>query len=95
MADGLEWEEESMRNSRYWGLPIAICALAALFCGAKAARGQEVTAAITGTVTDSSGAPLAGATVTAKDQDRGTTWPTTTNSEGIYALLRIPVGRTT
>lgn len=81
-----------MRKTRYWGLAIAICALAALFCGARAARGQEVTAAITGTVTDSSGAPLAGATVTAKDQDRGTTWPTTTNSEGIYALLRIPVG---
>ena len=81
-----------MRKTRDWGLVIAICALAALLCGAKAARGQEVTAAITGTVTDSSGAPLAGATVTAKDQDRGTTWPTTTNSEGIYALLRIPVG---
>ena len=81
-----------MSKTRYLGLAIAICALTALFCGAKAARGQEVTAAITGTVTDSSGAPLAGAAVTAKDQDRGTTWPTTTNSEGIYVLLQVPVG---
>jgi hypothetical protein len=85
-------EDESMRKTRYLALAIAIGALTALFFGAKAARGQEVTAAITGTVTDSSGAPLAGATVTAKDQDRGTTWPTTTNSEGIYVLLQVPVG---
>ena len=81
-----------MRKTRYLKLGMAICALGALLCGARAARGQEVTAAITGTVTDPSGAPLAGATVTAKDQDRGTTWPATTNSDGIYALLRIPVG---
>ena len=81
-----------MRKTRYLGLVIIICALAALFYGANASRGQDVTAAITGTVTDSSGAPLAGATVTAKDVDRGTTWPTTTSSEGIYNILRIPVG---
>ena len=81
-----------MRKMRYLGLVIMTGALAALFYGANAARGQEVTATITGTVTDSSGAPLAGATVTAKDVDRGTTWPTTTNGEGIYNILRIPVG---
>src|SRR5215831_19423568 len=81
-----------MRKTRYLELGMAICALAALMCGARLARGQEVTAAITGTVTDPSGAPLAGATVTAKDQDRGTTWPATTNVDGIFTLLRIPVG---
>src|SRR5689334_11282062 len=54
---------------------------------------QEVTATITGLVTDPSGAAVAGAKVTAKDLDRGTEWPTTSNGEGFYNLTRLPVGR--
>ena len=54
---------------------------------------QEVSAGITGRVTDPSGSAIVGATVTAKDLDRGTDWPTTTNEDGIYAFPRIPVGR--
>ena len=54
---------------------------------------QEVSAGITGRVTDPSGSAIVGAKVTAKDLDRGTEWPTTTNEEGIYAFPRIPVGR--
>ena len=54
---------------------------------------QEVSAGITGRVTDPSGSAIVGAAVTAKDQDRGTEWPTTTNEEGIYAFPRVPVGR--
>src|SRR4029077_5962107 len=53
---------------------------------------QGVTATITGTVTDSSGAPLVGATVTAHDTERGTTWTSVTNDAGLYNILRIPVG---
>ena len=56
-------------------------------------QAQEVTAAISGAVTDSSGAALVGAKVTARDLDRGTLFPTTTNSEGLYNLPRLPVGR--
>jgi hypothetical protein len=66
--------------------------LVALLCGPHAAMGQDVTATITGTITDSSGAPLPGAAVTAKDVDRGTLWPATTNEAGIYNILRVPVG---
>ena len=54
---------------------------------------QEVSAGITGRITDPSGASIVGATVTAKDLDRGTEWPTKTNVDGIYAFPRIPVGR--
>jgi len=54
---------------------------------------QEVSAGITGRVTDPSGSAIVGATVTAKDQDRGTEWPTSTNEDGIYAFPRIPVGK--
>ena len=53
---------------------------------------QEVTGAIRGTVTDPSGAAVAGAKVTAKDTERNSVFPTTTNSDGAYALPRLPVG---
>jgi Carboxypeptidase regulatory-like domain/TonB dependent receptor/TonB-dependent Receptor Plug Domain len=54
---------------------------------------QEVSAGITGRVTDPSGSAIVGAKVTAKDLDRSTDWPTTTNIDGIYAFPRIPPGR--
>jgi hypothetical protein len=54
---------------------------------------QEVSAGITGRVSDPSGASITGASVTAKDLDRGTNWPTKTNDDGIYAFPRIPPGR--
>jgi hypothetical protein len=54
---------------------------------------QEVTAALNGVVTDPSGAAVASAKVTAKDLDRGSLFPTTTNGDGFYSLPRIPVGR--
>jgi len=55
-------------------------------------RGQEVTGAVTGTVTDPSGAAVPGAQITAKDTLRGTVWPTQTNGAGVYNLPRLPVG---
>ncbi|MGB7864420.1 MAG: carboxypeptidase-like regulatory domain-containing protein, partial [Candidatus Sulfotelmatobacter sp.] len=56
------------------------------------AMGQEVTAAIVGTVTDASGAPVKGAVVKATDVDRGTVWTAETNETGAYNLLRLPIG---
>jgi hypothetical protein len=56
-------------------------------------RAQEVSAGITGRVTDPSGSAIMGAKVTAKDLDRATDWATTTNEDGIYAFPRVPVGR--
>lgn len=53
---------------------------------------QEVSAGITGRITDPSGAAVVGATVTARDVNRGTVWPTETNQEGVYAFPRVPVG---
>ncbi len=54
---------------------------------------QEVSAGITGRVTDASGGSIVGAKVAAKDLDRGTDWPTTTNDDGIYVFPRVPPGR--
>ena len=69
--------------------------LAFVCLGAWSAYAQEVSAGITGRVTDPSGGSIVGAKVMAKDVDRGTEWPTTTNDEGIYAFPRVPVGRYT
>src|ERR1700678_3050009 len=67
----------------------------ALVLAASPLRAQEVTGAINGTVTDPSGAPMVGATVTATDVARGTTYPAKTNSDGAYYLTQLPIGRYT
>jgi hypothetical protein len=53
---------------------------------------QEVTASITGTVTDPSGAAVAGANVTATSQERGVTFTAVTNDSGLYRIGQLPVG---
>ncbi len=77
---------------RLKSLSFAFLALGVLLCSADAARGQDVTATITGTVSDPSGAPIVGATVTAHDTERGTLWTSLSNESGLYNLIRIPVG---
>jgi len=54
--------------------------------------GQEVTASITGTVTDPRGAALPGATVTATSPERGQTYTALTNDSGLYRIAQLPVG---
>ena len=56
------------------------------------AWGQEVTASITGTVTDPSGAAVSGATVTATSTERGLSYTATTNDSGLYRIAQLPVG---
>src|SRR4051812_1693986 len=56
------------------------------------AGAQEVTASITGTVTDPSGAAVAGANVTATSQERGVTFTAVTNDSGLYRIGQLPVG---
>src|ERR1700683_5584073 len=57
------------------------------------ARAQQAAGAITGTVTDASGAAVAGASITARDVERETTWTTQTDGSGVYAFPQIPAGR--
>src|SRR6476469_3951337 len=56
------------------------------------ASGQEVTADITGSVLDPTGATIVAATVTAEDTERQTAYSVITNSAGIYHIPRIPSG---
>jgi len=53
---------------------------------------QEVTASITGTVSDPSGAAVPGATVTATSQERGVSFSAVTNDSGLYRITQLPVG---
>jgi hypothetical protein len=66
--------------------------LAAMLGLTVAARGQEVTASIVGTVTDPSGAPINGADVKATSVDQGTSFTAKTNETGSYSITRIPIG---
>ena len=52
-----------------------------------------VTASISGTVTDPSGAVIAGATVVATDVDTGVAVTLTTNSQGFYSFQSLPLGK--
>jgi hypothetical protein len=70
-----------------------LCLAAVVLTAPHDLLGQQVTGAIQGLVADPSGAPVVSATVTAKDVDRGTVLTTQTNSEGLYNLPRVPVGR--
>jgi hypothetical protein len=53
----------------------------------------QVSAALSGRVTDQSGAGVPGATVTAKDTDMGISRDTVTDAAGRYELPALPVGR--
>ncbi|MEO8362576.1 MAG: TonB-dependent receptor, partial [Vicinamibacteria bacterium] len=65
------------------------CGLAALCVTTSA---QEITATVTGTVTDQSGAPLPGATVIARHLGRGITQEVTTSKTGLYTLPFLATG---
>ncbi len=82
-----------MRTKKSLTLTLTLfLALALLNTSSPLVWGQEVTANIVGTVTDSSGAPIKGAAVAATDVDRGTVWKAETNDAGAYNLLRLPIG---
>jgi Carboxypeptidase regulatory-like domain len=53
---------------------------------------QEVTASITGTISDQSGAAVQGATVTATSEERGQSYTAVTNDSGLYRIAQLPVG---
>ena len=64
-----------------------------LFSLESAASAQVTTAAIVGTIVDSSGAALPGATVTARNVDTGFNRTVPSNEDGTYRLEFLPIGR--
>jgi hypothetical protein len=67
------------RSTRFLLAFVCLTALTAV-----SAYGQQVFGSIFGTVTDQSGAAVANAPVTIKDQNKGTTYSVTTNEDGNY-----------
>lgn len=63
-----------------------------LLSGAKLVSAQAVTGNISGTVTDSSGAVIAGASILVKNTATGVTQTTTSNSQGRYNVPDLAVG---
>lgn len=53
----------------------------------------QVSAVLSGRVTDQTGAVVSGATVTATSQETGIARTATTNQAGMYELLALPIGR--
>ena len=72
-----------------------LCLVGCLACCLIAAPlwGQTNSGSLQGTVTDPSGAALAGATVTARNMDTGLTITTVTTEAGLYSVPNLPPGR--
>ncbi len=67
--------------------------LAVLLCLCSLAARAQVSAGLSGRVTDQSGATVSGATVTATNLDTGITRTVVTDSSGRYELVALPIGR--
>lgn len=70
----------------------ALFILVALLMAGAAAEAQTFRGTILGTVTDTSGAAVAGATVTVKNADTGLTRTVVTADDGSYSAPELPIG---
>jgi len=84
----------ALTSSHFWQKTTKVSFLLALWmlAGGPMATHGQVTAWIKGTVTDSSGASIPSATVIAKDTETGVSRSTTTEADGTYLFLALPVG---
>jgi hypothetical protein len=76
-----------MRKSTTWVAIAALTVLAAVLFG------QALDSVLVGNVTDSTGAAVPNATITATNRDTGVKYTTNTNSSGEYRVNNVPVGR--
>src|SRR6516162_128801 len=81
-----------MKKWRVPGIGLACLALVVLLGSANWTLGQDVTATITGTATNPTGAAIVGAKVTAKSVERGVSYTAVSNESGIYRISQLPVG---
>jgi Carboxypeptidase regulatory-like domain/TonB dependent receptor-like, beta-barrel len=79
----------SMRKPSLW---VWACLAALLLVCGSVAQAQTFRGTILGTVTDSSGGAIAGATVTVKNAGTGLARTVTTNDDGSYSVPELPIG---
>jgi len=77
---------------KLWRLSLAVLLGAVLLGFSAPVMGQAVNATLLGAVTDTSGAVVAGAKVTATEMKTGVSRSTTTNDSGNYAFANLPPG---
>lgn len=82
-----------MKKLQYVALALCCVTLVFVLFGANVTFAQTVTADITGTVTDPSGAAVVGATVTATSVERGISYTGVTNEAGVYRVSRLLPGQ--
>src|SRR3984885_15739539 len=69
-----------------------VCVLVLLSMSVATTSAQQITAVVRGTVTDSSGAAVTNAEVTAVQKETGFTRTVTSDQQGAYLLVELPVG---
>ncbi len=86
--------QKNVRNRLFTNNFTTMLAMTALFLmlGVQGLFAQQGRANIGGTVTDSQGAVVSGATVTATESSTGVSTPTTTNGAGIYQIQQLVPG---
>jgi hypothetical protein len=79
-----------MKRLSLWGL--ALVMVLGLCSLSQPTFAQQITASITGTVVDSAGAALDGATLTARDTERGTSYTAKSSNGGVFNFNNLPIG---
>jgi outer membrane receptor protein involved in Fe transport len=82
---------KSIRGLRVFVFVFGSVAALLLFCGS-ATTAQTFRGTILGTVTDSSGAAVSGASITARNMDTGLERTTQTSGDGSYSIPELPLG---
>jgi hypothetical protein len=80
-----------MRSPR--GFALFLLALSLSFASATIALAQDQAGVVTGTIADTHGTPISGATVQAMDVERHVKYTGTTDAKGVYHILHLPIGR--
>jgi Carboxypeptidase regulatory-like domain len=73
-------------------LPAVLCLLTISLFTAQIANAQQTLGSLNGTVTDSSGASVSGASVTVLGEQTGLTRTTTSQGNGFWEILNLPIG---
>jgi hypothetical protein len=84
----------STQTERICSLKLRLLALGVLFflAAVQPTKATDLSATVRGTVSDSEGAAIEGATVVATNQDTGVDSSTRTRKDGNYEFLKLPIG---
>ena len=78
--------------TRRMGVAFFLLSLCLPFVLITSTQAQQTSGGITGTVTDTTGALVTGATVTAVNDQTGLTRTETTSADGTYSFVNLPIG---